>query len=92
MKKYTEKEIEELKKSLHKSVLKYLKSEHKGTASEIVRDVLDPNYHAEVDPDKIPTHQKESVINKSGNTKQNKGVKKLKEFIKNKKTKKNCNL
>lgn len=85
MKKYTEQEIIDLKKALYKAVLKSIKSGKKNTAAEIVRDVLDPNFIAEVDPDKIPTSQKENVVNKSKSAKlQEKGVVKLKRFMKKK--------
>jgi hypothetical protein len=82
MKKYTEQEIVELKKSIYKSILKSIKEGKKDVASEIIRDVLDPNYIAEVDPDKVPGSQKQSVVNKSKSSEsQEKGVKKLKKFI-----------
>jgi hypothetical protein len=83
---YTEQEIVDLKKALYKAVIKHLKDHGKrDVADEVIRDVLDPNYTAEVDPDKIPTGQKESVVNKSKPMKsQNKGVVKLKRFMKKK--------
>lgn len=85
MKKYTEQEIEELKKSLYQAILKSIRDGKKPIAQEIVRDVLDPNYTAQVDPDKIPTAQKENIVNKSKSAKtQEKGVSKLKKFMKKK--------
>ena len=85
MKKYTEQEINDLKKALYKAILKSLKAGKKGIAEQIVRDVLDPNYVAEVDPDKIPASQKENIVNKSKSVKsQEKGVSKLRKFIKKK--------
>lgn len=85
MKKYTEQEINDLKKALYKAILKSIKSGKKDVAAEIVRDVLDPNYVAEVDPDKVPTNQRENIVNKSKSVKsQEKGVAKLKKFMKKK--------
>lgn len=85
MKTYTEEEVNDLKKALYKAILKSLKSGKKDIAQEIVRDVLDPDYVAEVDPDKIPANQKENIVNKSKPTElQEKGVSKLKKFIKKK--------
>lgn len=85
MKKYTEEEINDLKKALYKSILKSLKKGKKDVASEIIRDVLDPNYVAQVDPDKIPGSQKENIVNKSKSAEsQEKGVSKLKKFLKKK--------
>lgn len=85
MKKYTETEITELKKAVYKAILKSLKEGKKTTVKEIVRDVLDPNYVAEVDPDKIPASQRENIVNKSKSAKlQEKGVSKLKKFMKKK--------
>ena len=85
MKKYTEQEIQDLKKALYKAILKSLKSGKKDIAQEIVRDVLDGNYVAEVDPDKVPASQKENIVNKSKSAKTHeKGVSKLKKFVKKK--------
>jgi hypothetical protein len=85
MKKYTEQEIQDLKKALYKAILKSIKSGKKPIAQEIIRDVLDPNYTAEVDPNKIPATQKENIVNKSKSAKtQEKGVSKLKKFMKKK--------
>lgn len=85
MKQYTEQEIIDLKKALYKAILKSLKSGKKDIAQEIVRDVLDPNYVANVDPDKVPAQQKENIVNKSKSMKtQEKGVLKLKKFMKKK--------
>lgn len=85
MKKYTQEQIEDLKKALYKAILKSLKSGKKDVANEIVRDVLDGNYVAEVDPDKVPVSQKVSVVNKSKSSEsQDKGVSKLKKFMKKK--------
>ena len=88
MKTYTHEEIEDLKKALYKSILKSLRDGKKGIAQEVVRDVLDGNYTPDVDPDKIPSSQKEGVVNKSKSSEsQEKGVSKLKQFIKKKKKK-----
>ena len=85
MKKYTEQEIVDLKKALYKAILKSIKSGKKDVAQEIVRDILDPNYTTAVDPDKIPAPQKENIVNKSKSAEtQEKGVKKLKKFMKKK--------
>jgi predicted YcjX-like family ATPase len=85
MKKYTEQEINDLKKALYKAILKSIRSGKKPIAQEIVRDVLDANYTAQVDPDKVPADQKENIVNKSKSAKtQEKGVLKLKKFIKKK--------
>ena len=85
MKKYTDEEINDLKKALYKAVQKELAKGKTSVAQEVVRDVLDPNYNAQVDPDKIPTSGKTSVINKAKSAKSHvKGVIKLKKFIKKK--------
>lgn len=85
MKKYTEQEINDLKKALYKAILKSIKEGKKDLAAEIVRDVLDPNYVAEVDPDKVPSKEKTNVVNKSKSAKSHeKGVIKLKRFVKKK--------
>ena len=85
MKKYTEQEIQDLKKALYKAILKSMKAGKKPVAQEVIRDVLDPNYTAEVDPNKIPASQEENIVNKSKSAKtQEKGVSKLKKFIKRK--------
>jgi hypothetical protein len=85
MKKYTEQEINDMKKALHKMVLKALEKGPKAAANEVVRDVLDGNYTAQVDPDKIPSGGKTGVVNKSKGAKsQEKGVVKLKKFMKKK--------
>ena len=83
---YTEQEIADLKKALYKAVIKHLKDHgKKDIADEVIRDVLDPNYVAEIDPDKVPTGQKENIVNKSKGAKsQNKGISKLKKFMKKK--------
>lgn len=82
MSKITEQQI---KKAIYKAILKSLKSAKKPIAEEIIRDILDPNYQAQVDPDKIPANQKENIVNKSKSTKlHEKGVEKLKKFIKKK--------
>jgi hypothetical protein len=85
MKKYTEQEINDMKKALHKMVLKALEKGPKSVAQEVVRDVLDANYSAQVDPDKVPSAGKTGVVNKSKCAKsQDKGVVKLKKFMKRK--------
>jgi predicted YcjX-like family ATPase len=82
---YTEEEINDLKKALYKAILKSLKNGKKDIAQEVVRDVLDNNYTAQVDPDKIPATQRENVVNKSKSAEtQEKGVFKLKKFMKKK--------
>lgn len=85
MKKHTPEEINDLKKALYKAVQKELAKGPKSVAQEVVRDVLDGNYSAQVDPDKIPASGKASVVNKSKSMKsQDKGVIKLKKFMKKK--------
>lgn len=87
MKKYTNDEINDLKKALYKAIQKELAKGKNSAAQEVVRDILDPNYSAQVDPDKIPASGKTSVINKSKSAKSHvKGVIKLKKFV-GKKTK-----
>ena len=83
---YTEQEIVDLKKALYKAVIKHLKDHGKrDVADEVIRDVLDPNYTAQVDPDKVPTGQKQNIVNKSKVAKsQAKGISKLKKFMKKK--------
>ncbi len=85
MKTYTEQEFQDLKKAIYKSILKSLQHGKKDVAQEVVRDVLDPNYSAQVDPDKVPSSGKTGVVNKSKSAKsQEKGVSKLKKFMKKK--------
>lgn len=85
MKTYTEEEINDLKKALYKAVQKALAKGPKSVAQEVVRDVLDANYSAQVDPDKVPSAGKTGVVNKSKGAKsQDKGVVKLKKFMKKK--------
>lgn len=91
--------LEEIVKAVYKSVLKTFKDKrsHKET-QEIVRDVLDPNYVPQVDPDSIPS-SRSGIVNKSDTCKacglvakmckcseyKDKGVKKLKDYVKKKK-------
>ncbi len=85
MKTYTEEEFQELKKAIHKTVLKALEKGPKSVAQAVVRDVLDGNNVAQVDADKIPSSEMASVVNKSKSAKsQDKGVTKLKKFMKKK--------
>ena len=71
-------------KAIYKSVVKALKlrnKESKKDAQEVVRDIIDPNYVAQVDPDRLP-EGKEKVLYKGNPAKvKEKGVKKLKKFI-----------
>lgn len=80
--KYDEKEVaQELIKSIYKSILKNMKNRaYKDEAKKVVRDILDPNYVAQVDPDEVPS-KKTNIMNKS---KDKKGVEKLKDFQKKK--------
>ena len=85
MKTYTEEEFESLKKAIYKTILASLEKGPKSVAQAVVRDVLDPNYTAQVDPDNIPASGKTSVVNKSKSAKSLvKGVVKLKKFMKKK--------
>ena len=85
MKTYTEEQFQDLKKAIYKTILKSLEKGPKNVAEEIVRDVLDPNYTAEVDPDKVPASSRANVVNKSKSAKtRDKGVYKLKKFMKKK--------
>ena len=85
MKQYTLEQIEDMKKALYKEVKKAIEKNGKNTAQEVIRDVLDANYTAQVDPDKIPASSRVSVVNKSKSVKsQEKGVSKLKKFLKKK--------
>jgi len=85
MKTYTEEEFQTLKKAIHKMVAAALEKGSKNVAQEVVRDVLDGNYNAQVDPDKVPSAGKTGVVNKSKGAKsQEKGVIKLKKFMKRK--------
>lgn len=82
MKKQIEQEITDLEKALYKVVKAALEKGGRGLAQEVIRDVLDRNYTAQVDPDKIPVSNKEGVVNKSKSAKtQEKGVSKLKKFM-----------
>lgn len=85
MKKKIEQEITDLEKALYKVVKAALEKGGRGLAQEVIRDVLDRNYTAQVDPDKIPSASKEGVVNKSKSAKtQEKGVSKLKKFMQKK--------
>lgn len=85
MKKLTEEQFADFKKAIYKAILKSLKAGKKPIAEEIIRDILDPNYDAQVDPDKIPANQKENIVNKSKSVKSHeKGIHKLKKFVKKK--------
>ena len=85
MKKQVEKEISDLEKALYKVVKAALEKGGKGLAQEVIRDVLDGNYTAQVDPDKIPSSNGQNVVNKANPAKtQEKGVSKLKKFMKKK--------
>ena len=58
-------ELEKVVKAVYKSILKtYQRRKRKKESQDIVQDILDENYVAEVDPDEIPP-VKNSVINKS---------------------------
>ena len=75
-------EITDLEKALYKVVKVALEKGGKSVAQQVVRDVLDANYSAQVDPDKIPSSGKESVVNKANPAKTHeKGVSKLKKFM-----------
>lgn len=82
-KEYTEKEAAQaLIKSVYKGILKNLKNRpYQDEAKAVVRDILDPNNVAQVDPDKIPS-KKTNIMNKAKDAK--KGVEKLKNFQKKK--------
>ena len=85
MKTYTEQEYQELRKAIYKTILASLEKGPKNVAQAVVRDVLDPNYTAQIDPDNIPASGKTSVVNKSKSAKsQVKGIVKLKKFMKKK--------
>ena len=67
----------ELIRVLCKSIIEKLeKANYRDDAKEVVNDILDPNYVAEVDPDEVPP-KRAKIMNKS---KKEKGVKKLKSF------------
>jgi hypothetical protein len=86
----TEKEQEntDLEKALYKVVKAALEKGGPKVAQEVIRDVLDRNYTAQVDPDKIPPATKEGVVNKSKSAEsQEKGVSKLKKFMHKKRKK-----
>lgn len=78
-KSYTKEEtVEVLAKAMYKMMEKALKSRKK----DVIEDVLDPNFEAEVDPDKVPT-TRSGVLWKKDTKK--KGVNKLKLFVKQRK-------
>lgn len=71
-----DKEMKDLIKSIYKSVLRNIRDKNKKKqVNEIVRDIEDPNYVAEVDPDKIPSN-KTGIVYKSED-----GIGKLKEYV-----------
>ena len=70
-------EVKEMAKSLYKSILKSLHNRRKKEAKDIVNDVLDPNFEAEIDPDALPS-RKDGVLMKN----------KLKSFLDKKNQKK----
>lgn len=76
----SKKELEDLIKSIYKAVWKSI-SQHKKNkkdTQEIIQDILDPNYVAEVNPKDIPP-SKSGVLYKKN---KEKGVKKLKKYLK----------
>lgn len=85
LKKFNKEEVE-LAKAIYKAVMKKVKKakHYKDDAKEVVADILDSNYEAQADPDKIPS-AKTSVVNKSELPKSEKGLDKLKKFQKSKK-------
>lgn len=74
-------EIERKMKNQKKQQEKEQKEVKKGKKT-VVEDVLDSNYSAEVDPDKVPSSKPTVLWKKQG---KQKGVNKLKSFIKEKK-------
>ena len=78
-----------LSKSMYKAVIKAIHD--KEEAKEIVEDILDPDYEAEVDPDKIPSGRKVNVVNKSEKNKSLKSLDRLRVFL-NRKSGNNSNL
>jgi hypothetical protein len=80
-KEYTSKEfVETLSKSIYKTILKNMKDRpYKDEAEKVVRDILDPNSVAQVDPDQIPL-KRTNIMNKA----KPKGIEKLKNFHKTK--------
>ena len=77
-------EMKSLVKAVYKSIYKSITmrdKKHKKDTKEIVSDILDPNYVAEVDPDEI-SNEKRAVLYKGKSSKsEEKGVKKLKKYV-----------
>jgi len=80
--------VGKLAKSMYKAVKNYL--ETKDDAKEIVDDILDDNFIAEVDPDEVASGKKVNILEKNEDNllnrgkKKDKGVDKLKKFLKRK--------
>lgn len=75
-KKYTPQEVaEELRKSLYKMVKKTMENmKAKVDAKEVVEDILDPNFVAEIEDEEVP-EEKDNVLWKG--KKKNKNLKKF---------------
>lgn len=90
-KEYDMKEVVEiLHKSIYKAILKSFRGkQQKDRLKDVVDDIADPNYIAEVSPHKIPPKRDKVLYKGCGLKKEanEKGVKKLKSFL-NKKVKK----
>ena len=75
---------EDMAKAIYKSVVKALKIKNKDDkkdTDDIVRDIVDPNYVAQIDPDRLE-QGKQKVLYKGKSAKlQEKGIKKLKNFV-----------
>ena len=89
-------ELQELKplvKAVYKAILKSLRSKkRKDQTDEIIDDILDPNYIAQVDPDELP-NKKDKVLYKKDDKSlksREKGVTKLKRMCKKVKNNKVC--
>ena len=55
--------ISNLSKSMYKAVRRYLND--KDDAQDIVNDILDDNFEAEVDPDEVKDGKKVNITNKN---------------------------
>ena len=77
--------ISNLSKSMYKAVRRYLND--KDDAQDIVNDILDDNFEAEVDPDEVKDGKKVNITNKNENNslkslkKNEKGIIKLKNYL-----------
>jgi len=78
-KKYNKQDVDKI---LSKAMYKMMEKAIAKGKKTVIEDVLDDNYEAEVDPDKVPTSKPDILWKKQQNKK---GINKLKSFVKGRK-------